>query len=111
MRASDTARPGEALEGAIRKRVLCAVLEGEIIRSGPEAAKLNRTFPGSGLSTTEISEKLVRAALKAGVATELCPPEEARTPAARPALAMRPQRSGPRPHDGSTDAIRRCGDR
>jgi hypothetical protein len=72
-----TARPGKRLDIAIGERVRRAALEGEIIRSGPEAAQFHRAFPGSGLSTTEISEKLVRAALKAGVATELCAPDEA----------------------------------
>jgi hypothetical protein len=87
-----TARSGKDLvDIAIRKRVLRAVLEGEIIRSGPEAARLDRACPGSGLSTTEISELLVRVALKAGVATELCPPDEVRTAAF---VGKSPTRSG-----------------
>jgi hypothetical protein len=61
----------ERLNNAIRERVADAIRDGQVIRSGPEAARLARTYAGSGLSTAQVSELLVRAALAAGVATEL----------------------------------------
>lgn len=65
----------ELLGRAVQELVRHALRDGRIIRSGPEAASLARRYPGAGLTTSEISEMLVRAALKAGVATELSQPE------------------------------------
>jgi hypothetical protein len=63
------------LDVAVQKQIQHALDSGSIIRSGPDAARLAKRFPTSGLTTTQISEMLVRAALKAGVATELCQPD------------------------------------
>jgi hypothetical protein len=63
------------LDVAVQEQVERALHDGGIIRSGPDAASLAKRFPTSGLTTAEISEMLVRAALKAGVATELCQPD------------------------------------
>ena len=63
------------LDVAVQEQVQCALDDGSIIRSGPVAARLAKRFPTSGLTTTQISEIIVRAALKAGVATELCQPD------------------------------------
>ena len=63
------------LDVAVQEQIQRALDDGSIIRSGPVAARLARRFPTSGLTTTQISEMLVRAALKAGVAAELCQPD------------------------------------
>jgi hypothetical protein len=63
------------LDVAVQEQIQRALDDGGIIRSGPDAARLAKRFPASGLTTTQISEMLVRAALKAGVATELCQPD------------------------------------
>ena len=63
------------LDVAVQEEIQRALHVGGLIRSGPDAARLARRFPTSGLTTTQISELLVRAALKAGVATELCQPD------------------------------------
>jgi hypothetical protein len=63
------------LDVAVQEQVQHALDAGSIIRSGPDAASLAKRFPTSGLTTMQISEMLVRAALKAGVATELCQPD------------------------------------
>jgi hypothetical protein len=63
------------LDVAVQEQIQRALDDGGIIRSGPDAAVLAKRFPTSGLTTAQISEMLVRAALKAGVATELCQPD------------------------------------
>jgi hypothetical protein len=63
------------LDEAIERLVADARQDGGLIRTGPEAGRLARTYPGSGLSPVEVAEVLVRAALAAGVATELSRPE------------------------------------
>lgn len=60
-----------SLDEAIRRLVAEAVEEGGIIRSGPEAARLAGAYGTSGLSGAEIAERLARAAVAAGVPTEL----------------------------------------
>jgi hypothetical protein len=63
------------LNTAIRRVVADASKNGRLIRSGPEAARLVRDYPGCGLSEAEVMDVLVRTAWAAGVATELCPLE------------------------------------
>ena len=76
MRVDGHARTiGQLLNDAIRHLVAEAIQSGGIIRIGPEAARLANTYTGSGLSTAEISELVMRAAVSAGVTTELCPPD------------------------------------
>jgi hypothetical protein len=63
------------LDVAVQEQIQRALDDGSIIRSGPDAARLAKRFPTAGLTAVQISEMLVRAALKAGVATELCQPD------------------------------------
>jgi hypothetical protein len=59
------------LDDAIRKLVAGAIEDRSSIRSSTEAGRLAGEYSGAGLSTTEISELLVRAASAAGVGTQL----------------------------------------
>jgi hypothetical protein len=65
----------DLLDDAIRHLIEDTMHDGGIVRTGPEAARLLRTYPHSGLLLSEVTERLVHEALRAGAAVELCRPD------------------------------------
>jgi hypothetical protein len=65
----------DLLDDAVRQLIEDTRHNGGVVRTGPEAARLLRTYPNSGLLASEVTERLVHAALEAGVAVELCRPD------------------------------------
>jgi hypothetical protein len=69
--SSEAAAPEQVrdvLDDAIQHLIEDTIHDGGIIRTGPEVARLVRTHSNLGLLLSEVTARLVRAALKAGVA-------------------------------------------
>ncbi|HVV94232.1 MAG TPA: hypothetical protein VHD15_12520 [Hyphomicrobiales bacterium] len=60
---------------AIDAVIAAARLDGVVIASGPEAARLAQRFAGTGIAADQIYDLLIRTALAEGITIEFRPPK------------------------------------
>lgn len=58
----------------VRRVIARAIRDGSVLQTGPVAIDITHSFPACGLSTAQIAEQLVEAAVRAGVPLELSTP-------------------------------------
>ena len=64
----------EILQEEVRRVIADAIKDDRILHSGSQAERLATVYPGSGLSPDEISERIIEAAVHAGVSIEMSRP-------------------------------------
>jgi hypothetical protein len=71
MRGPDATLVQRLVSEEIQRRVQDAVNDRECLHSGRLARLMSRTYPNCGMSVDEISDAIVREAIRAGAAIEL----------------------------------------